>query len=272
MIGSTALSPGGPAVSISGQVMSLGPSGSQLVVVSISPTTGWGSPVTTTFQLSPLTAPPSSLTAPPSLVSEIGQAPLTLAPGSAAITLPGGTVLSLAPNPTSSGDWPVFVIGTGAEAKSIFMATPVVSTVAALQTITGPAGLPVLIFPTQPIVIAGTTLVAGSVYTIRETPVSLAPGSSLLFIGSTTVTLSMSSMESYGSLILNGIGGGVDLGSTTTEKLMATTTETTTTTTTATPTAGPPALVAGYAGKNKAPDWSDQLPMLVLAICGAFVL
>jgi hypothetical protein len=189
VIGNSTLSPGGSAILVSNStLLSLGPSGTQLVIAPLSSTAGGPGP--STYDLSP--APASS-------------PPLTTA-SSTTTTSP------------SEAD------------KMVVVAT---------ATITGPYYLPVVVFPTQPIVIAGTTLTAGaSSVTIHETPVSLASNSDFIVVGSSTITLAKttitaatssitatatgsatmavtSTQVNVGSLIWSGLGGTEGASSTT---------------------------------------------------------
>jgi hypothetical protein len=181
VIDNSTLSPGGFAILVSNStLLSLSPSGTQLVIAPLSPTAGGPGPSTYDLSAAPASSPP--------------------------VTTPSPTSASLS-SPAS---------------KTIEVAS---------ATITGPYNLPVVILPSEPIVIAGTTLTPGaSAVTIRETPVSLAPSSDFLVVGSSTISLAKTTITSgltstptattslqakVGSMIWSGIGG-TEAGSTST--------------------------------------------------------
>ena len=195
VIGNSTLSPGGFAILVSNStLLSLSPSGTQLVIAPVSPTAGGPGPSTYDLSPDPASSPPLTTPTPTYTSQSVGSKPSTV----------------------------------------VQVAT---------TTITGPYNLPVVVLPSWPIVIAGTTLIAGaSSVTIRETPVSLAPSSAFLVVGSSTISLakttivtmvgtgstaaaastSSSSSVKMGSMIWSGIGGTEPTTTVTTTAIMTT--------------------------------------------------
>ena len=116
---------------------------------------------------------------------------LTLMPASSAATLSDGMVVSLASDPQSPGGPPVLLVGTGSDASTVTI-PPASQTELEVssQTLEGPDDMPILVRPSEPIIVAGNTLSAGApAATVAGAPVSLASGSSIIVIGSSTMTL-----------------------------------------------------------------------------------
>jgi hypothetical protein len=237
IINSQTLAPGGPAITVSNSILSLATSGTQLVVA---PTgiVNDGQPANpaTTIQLFPNPSSlPSSVPnpvvapapAPAPVIATIGNSPITLdpkassivftpstggypmtiLPGSAALTLPGGTIISLAPSTPTSNSL------SAAPAPAVL----IISTIGApsAQSITFPNSLPLSLPapappPTQsyiPIHISGNppsiivgdgngasaniTLTPGAPAVTLDggIPISLGTDTSILVLGSSTITI-----------------------------------------------------------------------------------
>ena len=234
IIGSATLVPGGSPITVSSQIIWLGPSGTQLVVAPVSPTLANGSPAASpvTYQLAPIAVSAPGPTGPVPVVATLGSGavtlppgasslvvtptpgrPVTLYPGSPPVTL-SGTVLSLASGSSGATGGPVLVVGTGTAAQSfeIPAATPQAASFAPI-TIMGPGNDLLVISPSHPLVIAGTTIYPGApAEIVQSTPVSLALGSSILVIGSSTITIlpTQSGADGgIGSYVWSGLGGTV---------------------------------------------------------------
>jgi hypothetical protein len=303
VINGQTLSAGGPPIIVSGSILSLGPSGSQLIVAPTGSTGGNSPPQgqATTINLLPATVPlagPSAtqpafvpplvvplngnngpLTIPPGASSVVLGPGTTLLPGSPGVTLANGQIVSLA-TAASSGGGPVLIYGTGNIVNSVTLplaATPGATFVPFAIT-NGPGNVPISIGPSSAIVIGGTTLTPGGpAAIISGTVVSLATGSSYIVVGTSTIPIGASptgtGTSGYGSIICLGIGGCQE--SSTTESTCktktvtskVTTTKTTTVRITKTATAPQPAATeaGAWGGKAKVPDWKAVAADVVLA-------
>ena len=166
VVGGQTLTPGAPAVTISGTRISLAPSGTQVVVGSS--TIGLGS----TFTLPPaLTVGSQTYTADSK--SEYTIAGQILTPGGPAVTV-SGTRLSLAPGATQ------LVLGSSTIDLTPANTPPPLTF--GSQTFTANSA--------SDYIIDGQTLIPGApAITISGTPISLAPTASQAVIGSNTITL-----------------------------------------------------------------------------------
>lgn len=167
VVGGQTLTPGAPAVTISGTRISLAPSGTQVVVGSS--TIGLGS----TFTLPPaLTVGSQTYTADSK--SEYTIAGQILTPGGPAVTV-SGTRLSLAPGATQ------LVLGSSTIDLTPANTPPPLTF--GSRTFTANSA--------SDYIIDGQTLIPGApAITVSGTPISLAPTPSQAVIGSNTITLS----------------------------------------------------------------------------------
>jgi hypothetical protein len=139
----------------------------------------------------------------------------TLTPGSPAITLPNGQIVSLSPA-TSSGGAPVLNYGTAPhDMQHITIPPSAAPPPAAIASL--PANLPISLGPNSALMADGTPLTpGGAAVTIDGTLVSVATsgGSSYVVLGGTsTIPIPVSSTATatgaagFGSYIWRGIGG-----------------------------------------------------------------
>lgn len=164
-IGSQILTPGGPAITVSGTRLSLAPSATQVVVGS------------STIGLGPVFTPPpitfGSQTFTANSASDYIIDRQTLIPGAPAITV-SGTPISLAPDATQE------VIGSSTIELAPATMPPLLTF--GSQTFTANTA--------SDYIIDGQTLVPGAPpITISNTPISLAPGASEVVIGGSTEIL-----------------------------------------------------------------------------------
>ncbi|KAG6999235.1 hypothetical protein G7Y79_00036g071910 [Physcia stellaris] len=178
IIGSQTLIPGGPAITVSGTLISLAPSASAIVIDGSTksiPTPSVTSAPVLTINNQPVTA---------NSASEYIIGSQTLIPGGPAITV-SGTLISLAPSASA------VVIGDSTE----ILSSPSV-TAAPVLTINNQ---PVTANSASEYIIQGQTLIPGGpAITVSGTPISLAPSASDVVVGSST--------EALGSIIMGGFG------------------------------------------------------------------
>ena len=189
VVGGETLIPGGPAITISGVVVSIPTSGAAVVIG------------TSTISLadSPLTpnAPAiifgdSTVTANPQSGYVIGSQ--TLEPGGSAITV-SSTVLSLAPSATA------LVVGQST--------IPLGQTAAPALPVITVAGTVITANSQSDFVVGFETLAPGGLaITIDGTALSLASGATALIVDSSTEVLT-SSVPGLGAIIMTALGGGL---------------------------------------------------------------
>jgi len=178
------LSPGQPAITISGTIVSLGPS--SLV---------FGT------QTYALTTPSRDILTPGAVITAAGQ---TFTPNPTGFAVAGTTLREGGPAITISGT-PIYlgpsglVIGTS-QTTFQFMATSPFPITFATDGFTFAAA------PTGLVVNGVETLLPGQALTIGGTVVSLTPGESILLIGSDSITLTRTSTMGLGGLIMSGFG------------------------------------------------------------------
>lgn len=186
--GSKTLSPGGPAITVSGTPVSLGPAASILVIATSTETLRPNSPITAAQPL--ITIAGSTYTADAAGDYIIGSQ--TLRPGAPAITV-SGTVISLAP---SASD--VF-IGTSTEILRPNL--PITATLPLINI----AGTTYTADAAGNYIIGSQTLIPGGpAIVISGTPISLAPSASDLVIDTSTETLIASHATSFPPITIAG--------------------------------------------------------------------
>jgi hypothetical protein len=173
IVGSSVLHPGSPAIIVSNTPISLDASASQVIV--------GGS---TIHLLPALTTPPSiTIGGHPLTTNSAGDyiiASLTLTPGASAITI-ASTPLSLAPSASA------LVVGS-----STIPLPPPPSASEHRPLVIGSTTLPYSLNPTSSLLIidSQTLTPGGPALTISSTPLSLAPSGTALIVGSSTIPLS----------------------------------------------------------------------------------
>ena len=187
IIGAQTLEPGGPPITVSDNVISLSPEGTQLAV-------GDSSESRTVLLLVNVLSGLISTPIPTPTTLVIGSQTITVQPGASeiqiggqtitaggfGITINGGTYISLA-----SSNSALIVGGSTVTLENV----PSSISGGSSETIITLAGQPVTLGPDTPIVFDGTTLSAGSAVTISGTPVSFSPSNSVLHVGGSVITL-----------------------------------------------------------------------------------
>ncbi|KAL9109554.1 MAG: hypothetical protein Q9227_005890, partial [Pyrenula ochraceoflavens] len=175
-IGGSALGPDWPAVTVSGTAYTLPSDGTLVLASSV------GSNSATTINI----VPPGATLPPVTLTNNLLPSTVSLVPGQSLVV----GEKTLVPRV------PVVIAGTtyslavGSSALAVGTSAIKLLGTQAYTTLTNsllPSPIPLT--PGAPIVIAGTTLVPGTVETISGTKYSLAPSSSVLVIGSNTISL-----------------------------------------------------------------------------------